>query len=99
MPTTDLYEFLKWLVYSGGAILIGSYVLERIPAFVSAPSDTKKLIAIAVNVALALGFYAVLVYVPANAMEALTPWFTVAAGTVILYSGGQVVHAATKPKG
>ena len=96
---TDLFSFLQWLVYSGGSILIGSWILDHIPAFVSAPPDAKKLIAIAVNVVLALGFYAVLTYVPASIMEALTPWFTVAAGTVILYSGGQVVHSLTKPKG
>ena len=99
MPTTDLLQFVHWLVYSGGSILIGSWILERIPAFVSALSDVKKLIAIAVSVALALGFYALLVYVPANIMELLAPWFTVAAGTVILYSGGQVVHRLTKPEG
>jgi len=97
MPTTDLMSFLQWLIYSGGSILIGSWILEHISAYIDLPIDAKKLIAIAVNVALSLGFYAILVYVPADIMASLAPWFTIAAGTVVLYAGGQVVHRLTKP--
>lgn len=93
---TDLLPFLQWIVFSGGAILIGSWILEHIPAFVTAPPEAKKLTAISVDVVLALGFYAILVFVPADVMAVLAPWFTVAAGTVVLYSGGQVVHKLTK---
>jgi uncharacterized membrane-anchored protein len=96
MPSTELLPFLQWLVYAGGSILIGSWILEHIPAFINLQPDIKKLIAIVVNVALSLGFYAVMVYVPADIMVQLAPWFTVAAGTIVLYSGGQVVHKLTK---
>jgi len=98
MPTTDLLPFLQWLVYAGGSILIGSWILEHIPRFVAAPPEAKKIINIIVDVVLALGFYAIMVFVPADILATLAPWFTVAAGTVVLYSGGQVVHKLTKPE-
>ncbi len=98
MPTDNLFDFIQWMVYSGGAILIGSWILERIPAFVAAAPDAKKIISIIVDIVLALGFYAILVFVPVATMEVLAPWFAVAAGTAILYGGGQVVHKLTKPE-
>ena len=92
----NINSFISWIVYSGGALLIASWVLDRIPAFVALPSEAKKYINIAVSAFLALGFYAVLTYVPANILDALDPWFKVIAGLVAVYGGQQVVHRLTK---
>lgn len=92
----NLNSFISWIVYSGGALLIASWVLDKIPAFVKAASQTKYIINLAVAVILAAGFYAVIVYVPAGVLAALDPWFKIVAGVVVVYSGQQAVHQATK---
>jgi hypothetical protein len=94
----NLNSFISWIIWSGGAILIASWVLDRIPAFLAAASDAKRLINIAVSVALALGFYALILYVPAAVIEALDPWFKVAVAVIAMYTGQQIVHRNTKPE-
>jgi hypothetical protein len=93
---TDVTSLLNFLVYGGGVILVASFVLDKIPAFVALPVDAKKYINIAVSVLLALGAYAALLYIPANVFALIDPWFKVALGIVVLYSGQQVVHQLTK---
>ena len=83
----NINSFLSWIVYSGGAILIASWVLDRIPAFLTLASEAKRLINIAVCVALSLGFYALILYVPAAFIAAVDPWFKVAVATIALYTG------------
>ena len=92
----NLNSFLSWIVYSGGAILIASWVLDRIPGFLTLVSEAKRLINIAVCVALSLGFYALILYVPATFIAAVDPWFKVAVATIALYTGQQIVHRNTK---
>lgn len=92
----SLYDLLSWLIYSGGAILLGSWILDRIPAFVALTSDWKKYINMAVSAALALAAYALITYVPASVFDALAPWFSVVAGIVVLYGVQQINHQLTK---
>jgi hypothetical protein len=92
-------ELLNWIVNSGGGILVASWALERIRGFQAQPPDNKRLITIAVSVGISLAAYAIMTYVPAVIMSQVNPWLTVAAGTVIVYSGGQVYHQATKNSG
>lgn len=94
----NIGSFINWIVYSGGAVLIASFVLDRIPGFLNLSSEYKKVINIVVSAVLALGFYAVLVYVPADILKTLDPWFKVIAGFIAVYSGQQVVHNLTKPE-
>jgi uncharacterized membrane-anchored protein len=89
-------ELLSWVIYSGGAILAASWILERIRGFQAQTPENKRLIAMAVSVAIAVAAYAVLTYVPAQILVQLDPWLTVTLGTIILYSGGQIYHQATK---
>jgi len=91
-------ELLQWVVYSGGGIIVASWALERIKRFQAATAENKRLIAMASSVAVSLAGYAILTYVPAATLALINPWLTVAAGTVVLYSGGQIVHQATKNK-
>ena len=92
----DLNSFITWIIYSGGALLIASWVLDNIPKFGILASKTKKFINIAVALLLAYGCYATIVYVPANILLLLDPWFKIGAGIVTLYSAQQVVHRMTK---
>ena len=96
MNFTDITSLLNFLVYGGGVILIASWALDKIPAFVALAPEAKKLINIAVSVVLALGAYAALLYVPADIFALIDPWFKVALSVVVLYSGQQVVHQLTK---
>jgi hypothetical protein len=96
MKDFTLIQLMSWIVYSGGSILIMSWVADRIQAFANATRDAKQNIIIAGSVILALGFYAILSYVPATVLVQLEPWFRIVFGIVITYSGGQVVHILTK---
>jgi hypothetical protein len=94
--TKSLLDLLSWLIYSGGAILVASWVLDRIPAFNALAAEAQKYINMGVSIVLALGAFAVITYVPPAVFALLDPWFKIAAGTVILYSAQQTVHQATK---
>jgi hypothetical protein len=94
--TKSLFDLLSWLIYSGGAILVASWVLARIPSFEVLASETKRLINMGVSVVLALGAYAIITYVPAATFAMLNPWFQIVAGIVVLYSAQQTVHQLTK---
>jgi hypothetical protein len=94
----NLNALVSWVIWSGGALLIASWILDKIPAFVTLPPDGKKYINMAVSVILALGAYAVITYVPAATFALLDPWFKIVAGVIALYSGQQVVHNQTKPE-
>jgi hypothetical protein len=72
-------------------------VLDKIPAFNALLPEARKFINMALSVALALGAYAFITYVPPELFTAIDPWFKVAAGVIALYSGQQVVHELTKP--
>ena len=96
MVIENIGSLISWIIYSGGALLISSWVLDRIPAFVVLASEAKRLINIAVSVVLALGFYAILTYVPADFIAVLDPWFKVAVTVIALYTGQQIVHRNTK---
>jgi hypothetical protein len=93
---SDLQGLLSWLIYSGGAILVASWVLDRIAAYQDLKAETKRLVNMIVSAALALGAFAIITYVPADVFVMLDPWFKVILGTIVLYSGQQVVHSLTK---
>lgn len=92
----DFATLLSWLVYGGGVILVASFILDKIPAFVALPPDAKRYINMGVSVALALGSYAALLYVPPEVFAILDPWFKIAMGVVVMYAGQQAIHQLTK---
>ena len=96
MDLENLVAFITWIVYSGGALLIASWILDKIPAFVALAEATKKLINQALSVVLAVGFYAVLKYVPPDVFAAIDPWFKIIVGVLVAYAGQQVVHRLSK---
>jgi hypothetical protein len=96
MVIENINSFVSWIVYSGGALLVASWVLDRIPQFIALGSEAKRLINIAVSVVLALGFYAMITYLPATLVTAIDPWFKIAVSIITLYTGQQIVHRNTK---
>ena len=95
----SVLELVKWLVYSGGAVIVVSWLLEKIPAFLALASQVKYWIAMVCSVIVSLAFYAALTYVPAEIWAALDPWFLIVSGTVAAFSIMQVYHKITKPLG
>jgi hypothetical protein len=96
MGIETLNGLVSWIIWSGGALLIASWILDKIPSFVALQPDPKRYINMAVSVILALAAYAVITYVPVAVFTALDPWFKIVAGVVALYSGQQLYHAQAK---
>ena len=97
MPNfNSLQEVFAWVIYSGGAMLIVSWILDKIPAFLALPPEIKKIVNIAASSLMAILFYLGLTYIPAEVFAIMAPYFTIISGVVILYSGQQVVHRLTK---
>lgn len=96
MGIENLNGLVSWVVWSGGALLIASWILDKIPSFVTLAPDPKRYINMAVSVVLALAAYAVITYVPVTVFSLLDPWFKIVAGVIALYSGQQLYHAQTK---
>ena len=92
----NLVEFLNWIIYSGGAMLVASKLLELFPAFAALESKVKWSINLAICMVLAIGAYALLVYLPADVIAVIDPWFKVISGLFMLYTGQQIVHKQTK---
>jgi hypothetical protein len=93
----SVLDLLKWFVYSGGAILVASWVWEHIAVFQTWIAETKKLVIMGSSIILAFIAYALITYLPAAIFTMLDPYFLIAAGIVVMYSGMQVVHQLTKP--
>lgn len=90
----DIREFLLWLVSAAGAGAVFSFVAERIPAFQRLTAQAKSYWVLAGSLALSLGAYAILAYVPPEVLDALKPWFQVAAGVVGTWLTTQLAHSA-----
>lgn len=87
MPTfASLLDLIKWLVYSGGAVIVVSWLLDKIPAFVALAQQTKYYIGMGSCVVVSLGAYALITYVPVAAWAILDPWFLIATGAIITFS-------------
>lgn len=77
-----LNEVLIWILNSGGGIVVVTWVLQRIPAFINIVSAaTKQYIFFGSALFVNLIAFAVLNYVPPEILAQLTPWFAVLYGT------------------
>jgi hypothetical protein len=87
-----LQQFLEWLVSGGGAAVVLSFVLERIPAFQKLEASVKGWINLGGVLVLSLGAFAVVRYVPADVLSQIAPWFGVVFGVVSAWLIGQLGH-------
>lgn len=95
----DLFQWLAWIFQSGGSILIASWVLERIPAYVSIPiPDKKKFIFWGLSFFLSAIAFAGVTYIPREILEAIAPYFGFAYGTFASIFAGEILHFLDKSK-
>lgn len=92
---TDLVEFLSWFVYGGGGAILISWILERAPWYQEKPSNVKQNIYFGMVTIFTLIVYAIMTYVPADILAALTPWFGIIATAFISIYVGTGFHRAS----
>jgi uncharacterized Tic20 family protein len=93
---TDLPSFLNWVIYSGGALLISSWLLEKWKWFQNLSDKWKKFINFTLSAMLAAGFYAILIFVPPDTLTAIDPFFKIILGFIVAFGAQQAYHQLTK---
>jgi len=88
----NVYDFLIWLVAGGSAVAV-SWVAERIPKFQELDSAQKRWIQYGASVLIACAALAIQYYVPKEYLEAVAPYFAVAAGLFGTFFINQASHA------
>jgi putative flippase GtrA len=88
----DLNDFLMWAASSGGASVIASFILERIPAFQALKVELKKWYFFGACSALSVGSFCVLTYVPAEVLNQIAPFFALIAVNFASVFVGEAFH-------
>ena len=95
----DLFMWLAWLFQSGGSVLVASWILERIPAYVDlVVAETKKYIFWGLSFLLSALAFALVTYVPREVLESIAPYFGFAYGTFAVIFLGEAFHFFDKEK-
>lgn len=89
-PVT-LDNFLLWLI-AGGSVVAVSWILEQVAWFQSLPSKTKQLVQYGASIAVGLAALAIQLYVPADVLDQLEPFFAVIASTFGMVFLNQIAH-------
>ncbi len=87
----DLKDFLVW-VYSGGAIVMCSWIFERWDKFQELDSHMKEYLFFGLAAIFSMISYAVFTYLPVNVLEAMTPYFTILASVFVTVFIGKAFH-------
>jgi membrane-associated protease RseP (regulator of RpoE activity) len=87
-------EFLVWLTTSAGYSAAFAFIAERIPAFQKLTPGQKQLATLAGPLAIALGAYAALTYIPPATLEAIKPIFLLVSTVIGSWITGQLAHKA-----
>jgi hypothetical protein len=91
----ELVEFLTYL--SGvGVVAALSFVFERVDWFQMLDPKYKEYVFFGACVVVALGAKAILVYVPADALEQFAPWFASVASIFSYLFIGKAFHKVDK---
>jgi len=88
----NVYDFLIWLVAGGSAVAV-SWVAERIPKFQELDSAQKRWIQYGASVLIACAALATQYYVPKEVLEAIAPYFAIAAGLFGTFFINQASHS------
>lgn len=88
----SLMNTLIWLATGGGAVIVLSWVSERIPAFQVLQSQTRWWIQLIGSVVLAIGAKVLILNLPQSTLDAVAPYFETVAGIVLLFVANQVAH-------
>jgi uncharacterized membrane-anchored protein len=92
----DFNTAFLWVLNSGGAAIVASFILERVAAYQEQTADAKYNIFIGVSVVISLIAYSVLTYVPAEVLAQIAPFFAVIYGAVVAAVSGTAFHKLTK---
>lgn len=92
----EFKDFLVWILNSGGAVIVMSWLCERWVWFQAKASDTKQMIFFILSAVLALSAYVILNYVPAAALSAVAPFWSILQGLFVTIFLGQMFHKASK---
>jgi hypothetical protein len=94
----ELTDFLQWLVFSGGAVMAFSWIVEQFDGWHTLSDTLKRVYSFAGSAVLALGGWAVMSYAPPELLAALYEPFSVITGIFMSVFLGQQWHSATKEK-
>ena len=89
----DIQSLFNWLLNSGGAALVVSWIVEKLPSYQKLSADVKKYVYIAAVVVVGLAAYALQTYVPSATWNQIEPWLKIVAGLVVAASAGIGYHA------
>ena len=90
-------EFVQWLLYSGGANILVSIILERIPKFHELSKDAKWFVSAAFAVVMAVSIWLLQKNLPVELLtEWIDPLFRIVAGILIPNGVMQGYHKLTK---
>lgn len=88
----SITEFLNWLLNSGGATIVASWVLERMPWFQKLDVEGKKWVFFGSSSGLSISAYLVLTKVSAETLALIAPYFAILFGTFTVVFLGQLFH-------
>lgn len=88
----SLTDFILWLTTSAGTSAVLSFLFERWAYFQAQSAKLKPWIMYGASLAVALAAYAVIVFVPADVIATLQPWFLIAAGVTVPFVATQIAH-------
>ena len=92
----SLEELLQWLLSSGGSVITASWIFERIPWFQSQTPEKKEWLFFAVSTLIAIFSYFVINFVPKEYIDAISPYFSVIAGSFYAVDVGKMFHSVDK---
>jgi len=91
----DFMGILIWLM-GGGCIIASSWLLERFAWYQTLASKTREIVFFCVSVLFGIGAFLVSSYVPADVIQAITPYFVIVASTFSYVFLGKGFHIVDK---
>jgi hypothetical protein len=90
-------EVLKYLVSAGGASAVASFILELVPAYRNwSNAEGKKWAFFGVSLALSLGAFVVITFVPVEILKQIEPWAVLIIGVFTSQFLGTAFHKTVK---
>ena len=91
-----LAEFLAWLVNSGGAIAVVSFLFERWAWYQAQTSDNKRYMFFGACVIVSVLGYLGLTYIPPEIIQQIAPYFGILYSTFLAIFVGTKFHQEDK---
>jgi hypothetical protein len=88
-------QVLVWIA-GGGCIVAASWLLERFPKYTALASNIKELIFFGVAIVLGGGAYAIGIYVPAEVLAQIAPYFAIVSMVFSYIFLGKGFHSVDK---